>query len=198
MNGMKANELLSDERITARQESPHELNRLGISQDPLTQSGMVPQCRLATQLGALSSTLAQPPKRIFIVEDYPFLRDGLKQILNDAGDLMVCGTAGAVDQALPAIRRTKPDLVLADIDLPGTRGLELIKKLRSVDRSVKLLAISAQKEALHAAKVVRLGGDGYIMKQEDPDEIVHAIHDLLEGHIYVSEEVMEKRPGMRR
>jgi DNA-binding NarL/FixJ family response regulator len=81
--------------------------------------------------------------------------------------------------------------VLANINLPGKRGLELIKGLRSVNRSVKLLAISTHHEALHAARVLRAGGDGYIMKQEDPDEIVHAVHDVLEGRIYVSEEVME-------
>ena len=195
---MKANELFSEEVTAGPHESGHELNRVGVYQDPLTQSCGVPMCRLATQLTALRSRLAQPPKRIFIVEDYPTFREGLKQILKDAGDLMVCGTAAAVDQALPAIARTKPDLVLADINLPGKRGLELIKELRSVDRSVKLLAISTQNEALHAARVLRLGADGYIIKQEDADEIVHAIHDVLEGHIYVSEEVMERPRGEGR
>jgi DNA-binding NarL/FixJ family response regulator len=147
-------------------------------------------CPLATQPTALSSNLAQPPKRIFIVEDYPAFRERLTQILNDAGDLMVCGTAGAVDQALPAIARTKPDLVVADINLPGKRGLKLIKELRSVDPSVKLLAISTHHEPLHAARVLRAGGDGYIVKHKVPDEIVYAIHGVLEGYIYISEEVM--------
>jgi DNA-binding NarL/FixJ family response regulator len=132
------------------------------------------------------------------VEDHTGLRAGLTQILNDAGDLRVCGTARAVAQALPAIARTKPDLVLADINLSGKRGLELIKELRSLDRSVKLLVMSNHNEPPHAARVLRSGGDGYFMKQEDPDEIVCAIHDVLEGHIYVSEEVMERpRDGGR-
>jgi DNA-binding NarL/FixJ family response regulator len=144
---------------------------------------------------ASKSKSAQPRKRIFIVEDHPTFREGLAQILNDAGDLTVCGTAGTVDQALPAIARTKPDLVLVDISLPGKSGLELIKRLRAVDRAVKLLVISMHDESLYAARVLRSGGDGYIMKQEDPDEIVYAIHDVLEGHIYVSEEVMESARG---
>jgi DNA-binding NarL/FixJ family response regulator len=140
---------------------------------------------------ALKSKLEQPRKKIYIVEDHPTFREGLVQILNDAGDLTVCGTAGAVDQALPAIARTKPDLVLVDISLPGKSGLELIKQLRAVDRAVKVLVISMHDESLYAARVLRSGGDGYIMKQEDPDEIVDAIHDVLQGHIYVSEAVME-------
>jgi DNA-binding NarL/FixJ family response regulator len=196
---MKAIELLSEEATVARNESGHELKSVGVYQDPLTQSWGVPTCRLATQLTALRSKLAQPRKKIYIVEDDPAFREGLTQILNDAGDLTVCGMSGAVDQALPAIARTKPDLVLADISLPGKSGLGLIKELRSVVRSVKLLVISMHNEALYAARVLRSGGDGYIMKQEDPDEIVYAVHDVLEGHIYVSEEVMEStRGGGRR
>lgn len=141
---------------------------------------------------------AQPRKKIYIVEDHPTFREGLVQIFNNAGDLTVCGMAGTVDQALPGIARTRPDLVLVDISLPGKSGLELIKELRSVDRAVKLLVISMHDEALYAARVLRLGGDGYIMKQEDPDEIVYAIHDVLGGHIYVSEEVMESTRSGRR
>ena len=192
---MKTIELLSEEVTVAPNESGYELNRVGVYKDPLTQSRGVPLCRLATQLTALRRKLAQPRKKIYIVEDHPAFREGLAQVLNDAGDLTVCGTAGAVDQALPAIARTKPDLVLADISLPGRSGLRLIKELRSVVRSVKLLVISMNNEACHAARVLRSGGDGYIMKQEDPDEIVHAIHDVLAGRIYVSEEVMERPRG---
>jgi DNA-binding NarL/FixJ family response regulator len=140
---------------------------------------------------ALKSQLAQARKKIFIVEDHPTFREGLVQILNDAGDLKVCGTAGTVDRALPGIARSKPDLVLVDISLPGKSGLELIKQLRALNRTVKFLVISMHDESLYAARVLRAGGDGYIMKQEDPDEIVYAIHDVLKGHIYVSEEVME-------
>lgn len=146
-------------------------------------------------MNAAKSKSARRRKKIYIVEDHPTFREGLVQILNSAGDLTVCGMAGAVDEALRGIARTKPDLVLLDITLPGKSGLELIKGLRSVDRVVKLLVISMHDEALYAARVLRLGADGYIMKQEDPDEIVYAIHDVLQGQIYVSEEVMESKKG---
>ena len=147
---------------------------------------------------ALKSKLAARPQKIYIVEDHPTFREGLVQILNTEADLKVCGMAGTADQALPGIARAQPDLVLVDISLPGKSGLDLIKELRSVNRSVKILVISMHDEALYAAKVLRSGGDGYIMKQEDPDEIVYAIHDVLEGRIYVSEEVMESHGGVVR
>lgn len=116
-------------------------------------------------------------------------REGLAQILNQEAGLSVCGAAGTAAQALKAIARLQPDLVLVDIGLPGKSGLELIKEVRAADRKVKLLVISMHDEALYADRVLRAGGDGYIMKQEDPEEIVHAIRDVLSGHIYVSEDV---------
>src|SRR4051812_16680694 len=134
-------------------------------------------------------------RSIFIVEDHPVFREGLAQVLNGEPDLSVCGMAGDVPHALKEIARLKPELVLVDIGLPGLSGLELIKKLRSVDRQTKLLVVSMHDEALYADRVLRAGGDGYIMKQEDPEEILHAIRDVLSGHIYVSEQVLSATAG---
>jgi DNA-binding NarL/FixJ family response regulator len=129
-------------------------------------------------------------KRVFIVEDHPVFREGLVQIINSEVDLTVCGEAEDAEHALKAILRLKPDLVLVDISLPGLSGLELIKELRARNRDIKLLVLSMHDQALYADRVLRAGGDGYIMKQEDPEEVVHAIRDVLGGHIYVSEEVL--------
>jgi DNA-binding NarL/FixJ family response regulator len=136
------------------------------------------------------ATKTTGPRRIFMVEDHPTFREGLAQILNGEPDLKVCGSAGTAAQALEGIARLKPDLALVDITLPGKSGLELIKELRAANRTVKVLVLSMHDEALYANRVLRAGGDGYIMKQEDPEEIIHAIRDVLSGHIYVSEQVM--------
>jgi len=130
---------------------------------------------------------------IYIVEDHPVFREGLAQLVNAEQDLTVCGQAGDAAQALRAIARLKPDLVLVDITLPGKSGLELIKELRPQNHQLKLLVVSMHDEALYANRVLRAGGDGYIMKQEDPEEIIHAIRDVLGGHTYVSEQVMASR-----
>ena len=109
------------------------------------------------------------PKRIFLVEDHPVFRDGLAKLLNAESDLTVCGEAGDAKQ--------------------GKSGLELIKDIRAADMPVKILVVSMFDEALYAQRVLRAGGDGYIMKQEDPAEIISAIRDVLDGHIYVTEDV---------
>jgi DNA-binding NarL/FixJ family response regulator len=149
---------------------------------------------MKSRVKPMAKTLKVQPngsrRKIFIVEDHPVFREGLVQIIGGEKDLSVCGEAGDADHALQAIARLKPDLVLVDITLPGKSGLELIKELRSRDDKVRILVVSMHDEALYADRVLRAGGDGYIMKQEDPEEIVHAIRDVLGGHIYVSEEVL--------
>jgi len=133
-------------------------------------------------------------RTVFIVDDHPVFREGLVQLIEGENDLTVCGEAGDAEHALEAIPRCKPDLVVVDITLPGRSGLDLIKELRALNGGIKLLVVSMHDEALYANRVLRAGGDGYVMKQEDPQEIVHAIRDVLEGRIYVSEEVLSGQP----
>ncbi len=140
----------------------------------------------------VEDSIPTAPRKVFIVEDHPVFREGLVQVINSEDDLTVCGESEDAEHALEAIPDLKPDLVLVDISLPGKSGLELIKELRARNGSVKLLVLSMHDEALYADRVLRAGGDGYIMKQEDPEEVIHAIRDVLAGRIYVSDEVMAR------
>jgi DNA-binding NarL/FixJ family response regulator len=131
-------------------------------------------------------------KKVLIVDDHPLFREGLAQIISGEHGLAVCGQAGSAAQGVRQTARLKPDLVLLDITLPDRSGLEVIQLIRSAHPGVKILVISMHDEALYANRVLRLGGDGYIMKQEDPSEVVSAIQDTLHGHIYVSEGVLTR------
>ena len=134
-------------------------------------------------------------RRIFIVDDHPVFREGLAQVIAAEKDLEVCGQLGSVVQGVEGTARLKPDLVLLVIRLPDGNGLEVIKLIRAAHPGVKVLVISMHDEARYANRVLRLGGDGYIMKQEDPNEVVTAINDVLSGHIYVSEAVLAGKKG---
>ena len=140
--------------------------------------------------GEKAQTSKASAKKIFIVEDHPIFREGLQQMISLESDLMVCGEADNATIALELIPSLQPDLVLVDLTLPGKSGLQLIKDLRALGLPIKMLVVSMHDEALYADRVLRAGGDGYIMKQEDPEEIIRAIKDVLAGHTYVSEEVM--------
>ena len=145
-----------------------------------------------------NSNTAPAPRRIFIVEDHAEFRQCLSEIVSDQDDLMVCGQAGDAEHARRAINHLKPDLVLVDLALPGKSGLDLIKEVRTSNRTIKFLVVSMHHEALYAERVLRAGGDGYIMKQEHPDEIVNAMQDLLRGHIYLSEAIISGPMGGAR
>ena len=128
--------------------------------------------------------------RVFIVDDHPLFRRGLAQMVDSEQDLAVCGEAGDARQALRAIPGAQPALVLVDISMPGGNGLQLVRHLRADNPQLKLLVVSMHDQALYAARALRAGGDGYVMKQESPDEILRAMRDVLAGHVYVSEAVL--------
>ena len=162
---------------------------------------MSPSCQWPLLLGrhtTNNNVKAAMKKKIYIVEDHPVFREGLVQIVEGDKALTVCGQAASAEQALKAIPRLKPDLVLVDITLPGKNGLQLLKDLRAKERRMKVLVVSMHDEALYADRVLRAGGDGYIMKQEDPQEILQAIQDVLNGHIYVSEKVMAAKGPLQK
>jgi DNA-binding NarL/FixJ family response regulator len=132
---------------------------------------------------------AKKQKRIFIVDDHPMMRQGLVQIIGAETDLVICGEAENAERALDAIKSLKPDLVLADISLPGKNGLELIKDFQTLQPGLPVLVISMHDESLYAGRVLRAGGRGYIMKQEGGKKLMQAIRQVLEGKIYVSEKM---------
>ncbi|HUA65074.1 MAG TPA: response regulator transcription factor [Alphaproteobacteria bacterium] len=137
----------------------------------------------------MSKKTGQKRKRILIVDDHPMMRQGLAQLIGMEPDLAVCGEAESAGGALEAVGARKPDLVLADISLPGKNGLELIKDFQAIQPGLPVLVISMHDESLYAERVLRAGGRGYIMKQEGGKKLMQAIRQVLEGRIYVSEKI---------
>ncbi len=150
----------------------------------------------------MSKKPAAPDKRrIFIVDDHPMMRQGLAQLIGAEVDLAICGEAENGERALDSIGSLKPDLVLADISLPGKNGLELIKDFHILQPGLPVLVISMHDESLYAERVLRAGGRGYIMKQEGGKKLMQAIRQVLDGKIYVSEkmavDILETFSGRR-
>jgi DNA-binding NarL/FixJ family response regulator len=130
-------------------------------------------------------------KKILIVEDHPMMREGLRGVINREPDLQICGETENAHQALEAVRKLNPHLVLVDITLPGKSGLELVKDLKAAHPAVPILAISMHDESLYAERMLRAGARGYITKQQPPGELVKAIHQVLANRVYVSQQVSE-------
>jgi DNA-binding NarL/FixJ family response regulator len=127
--------------------------------------------------------------RVLIVDDHPMTRAGLVHLINHQPDLVVCAEAENAADALDAVEVLEPDLVLADITLPGKSGLELIKDIKAIRPGLPTLVISMHDESLYAERVLRAGARGYITKHEGGEKLMQAIRHVLSGQIYVSEKM---------
>jgi DNA-binding NarL/FixJ family response regulator len=130
--------------------------------------------------------------RVFIVDDHPIVRRGLQFILNLEPNMMVCGEAESGPEALRKIPLAKPDVAIVDLSLKGGSGLDLIKDLRSQFPKLKLLVFSMHDEMFYAQRVLRLGAQGYITKEEGAERAVEALRLILKGKRYVSQAIADR------
>jgi DNA-binding NarL/FixJ family response regulator len=124
--------------------------------------------------------------RILIVDDHPVVRSGLRMLIDDEPDLFVCGEAGDADEAIRALDAKHPDLVIVDLSLKGSSGLELIKRIKSRNSDSKMLVSSMFDESLYAERVLNAGALGYVSKQEAMEKVIEAIRCVLSGRVYLS------------
>lgn len=133
--------------------------------------------------------------RIFIVDDHAMFREGLRYLIDREPDLTVCGDAADADEALRNIDELKPDLVIADISLCGTTGIDLIKAIKSKYEDLPVLVVSMHEESLYAERALRAGAAGYVMKQEPAKTVKLAVRKVLGGDIHLSEKMATSMLG---
>ncbi|MGC4032418.1 MAG: response regulator transcription factor [Tepidisphaeraceae bacterium] len=131
--------------------------------------------------------VATGKSRIVLVDDHPVLREGLARMLDDQVDFAVVGQAESAPDALRVCRAQAPDLVVLDLSLGGTDGLELAKQLRELYPDLPVLVLSQHDETLYAERAIRAGAMGYVMKQESPDRVMEAMRSVLAGRVWVSQ-----------
>lgn len=128
----------------------------------------------------------QDVKKIFIVDDHPLVRNGLRQLVEREADLVVCGEAGGTEQAISLIRQDAPDLAIIDISMPDGNGLQLIPRIHAIDPAILVLVSSMHDETLLAQRSLKAGAMGYIHKAEAAEKVVQAIRRIIGGHIWLS------------
>src|SRR6266567_7439622 len=125
--------------------------------------------------------------RVLLVDDHAVVRYGIAQLINREPDLVVCGEEEDASKALTAIGTLKPNLVIADISLKDSSGLELMRNIKAQHAGLPVLVVSAHDESIYAEIAFRAGALGYLMKQEALEKILTAIRRVLSGNIYVSD-----------
>jgi DNA-binding NarL/FixJ family response regulator len=130
-------------------------------------------------------------KKIFVVEDHPIFRLGISELINQEEDLAVCGGAESVCQAMHEINRLNPDLLIVDISLKNSDGIDLVKEIHNQRKDLPMLILSMHDEFLYAERALRAGARGYIMKEEAMESVVFAIRQVLAGNLYFNDRVKE-------
>ena len=135
---------------------------------------------------------ANRARRVLIVDDHPIVRQGLRQLIDQEDDLKVCGEAADVREAHAALQQTQPNVVVLDLSLRGSNGIDLIKDIRSKYGQLPVLVCSMHDESVYAERLLSAGANGYIMKEATADQLLSALRQVLAGELYVSEHVKSR------
>lgn len=135
-------------------------------------------------------------KRILIVDDHPLICKGLALMINKkAPDIQVCGDAEDINPAMDLVVSLEPHLVIVDIELKNSNGLELVKALRNRHPDIPALVFSMHDETIYAERALRAGAKGYVMKDLPVETLIEAIRKILSGKLFFSEDVTMKILG---
>lgn len=140
----------------------------------------------------MNGSSSSPKCKIMIVEDHPIFRLGLRELINQEPDLVVCGEAEDKIKAWSEIQRLKPDLVILDLSLKDGDGISLIKDISKNYKNMPVLVVSMHDESIFAERSLIAGAKGYINKRETSVSIIEAIHSLLKGKVFVSDTIKEE------
>jgi two-component system, NarL family, invasion response regulator UvrY len=129
---------------------------------------------------------------VIIADDHPVVRAGIKQILLEAGDVLVGAETGSGEELIREVRSHDFDAVLLDVTMPGIGGLETLKRLKALKPGLPVLMLSVHSEDQFALRTMKAGAAGYLTKESAPAELVKAIRQVVGGHKYLSAGFSEK------
>jgi DNA-binding NarL/FixJ family response regulator len=129
------------------------------------------------------------PIRVLIVDDHQVVRRGLRTFLEIQEDIEVVGEAADGDAGVARAEELRPDIVLMDVKMPGTDGIEALRQLRQLDNPARVLVVTSFTEQRTVVPALRAGAAGYVYKDVDPDALAGAIRSIHAGHVLLQPEV---------
>jgi DNA-binding NarL/FixJ family response regulator len=126
------------------------------------------------------------PSKVLLVDDHVVFRQGLRRLLAKESAFLVCGEADGSEELVNIIAAKQPDLVLLDLALAGMSGIELTRTLKARFPTLKILIVSMHDETMYAARALKAGAMGYVMKREPPQRLIAAMRLVLQGHVHIN------------
>jgi two-component system response regulator NreC len=123
--------------------------------------------------------------RLLLVDDHEIVRAGLRMLFMAEPDMEIVGEAGSAEEALRAVRKVKPDVVLMDVAMPGMSGIEATRRIKEADPGVAVLALTMHEDEQYFFEMLNAGASGYIPKRAAPDDLVSAIHVVSQGNVFL-------------
>jgi len=125
--------------------------------------------------------MAGQPIKIMIVDDHAMVRQGMKAYLQEFEDICVIGEAANAGKAVQLVEQLKPDVVLMDLLMPGTSGIETIKRMIAIQENIRIVVLTAYMGDDKFLQAIRAGALGYILKNAQPEELVQSIRTVCAG-----------------
>ncbi len=129
--------------------------------------------------------------RVFVVDDHALVRAGMRMILAGETDIEVVGEADCGEDALPQIRKLKPDVVLCDLHLPGVSGLEVTERILKGQQGTRVIVVSVLEDGPMPKRLLEVGASGYVGKGGDASELLRAVRDVARGKRYLANSVAQ-------
>jgi DNA-binding NarL/FixJ family response regulator len=129
--------------------------------------------------------------RVLLADDHGIVRDGLRRIVEESGDMEVVAEAADGREALRLVAQTNPDVAVVDISMPGIDGLEVVNRLKGSHPALPVLILTMHEEAQYIVRAIEAGAMGYLTKQSAPEQLVSAIRKVRQGQRYMTDEASE-------
>ncbi len=130
--------------------------------------------------------------KIFIADDHPLVRKGIKDILEEEIDLKVIGDAAYPHEVLDGLKRLEPDVLITDLSMPGRSGLDLVADIKQLFPKLPILVLTMHPEDRFAVRALKAGAYGYLTKDSKPEELIKAVRQVVTGRKYITASLAEK------
>ena len=131
------------------------------------------------------------PIRVYLADDHPVVREGLRRLLGTQSDMTVVGEAGGGLQAVQAVLQLQPDVVIMDIAIPGLNGIEATRQIHQASPSIQIVILSIHSTAEHILEGLRAGARAYLLKESAGEEVVEAVRAVYAGRRFLGHQIGE-------